>query len=93
VSQRLGVPVSSAKEIMDKYFAGFPSLRAYMDASLRRSGRRATHAPKFGRIRPFPTSRPPWVPALGGRAPGDELGHPGTGATSSSPPSCALTDV
>jgi len=35
LSRRLGVPVSVAKEVMDKYFAGFPSLRAYMDQTIK----------------------------------------------------------
>jgi DNA polymerase-1 len=54
LSQRLGVPVSSAKEIMDKYFAGFPSLRAYMDASIKEIRTKGYSRTEFGRIRPFP---------------------------------------
>ncbi len=54
LSQRLGVPVSTARDVMDRYFAGFPSLRAYMDrtvADIRSKGYSRT---EFGRIRPFP---------------------------------------
>ncbi len=54
LSQRLGVPVSTAREVMDRYFAGFPSLRAYMErtvAEIRSTGYSRT---EFGRIRPFP---------------------------------------
>ncbi len=54
LSQRLGVPVSSAKEIMDKYFAGFPSLRAYMDNSIKEIRAKGYSRTEFGRIRPFP---------------------------------------
>ena len=54
LSQRLGVPVSAAKEIMDKYFAGFPSLRAYMDATIKQIRAQGYSRTEFGRIRPFP---------------------------------------
>jgi DNA polymerase-1 len=54
LSQRLGVSVSNAKEIMDKYFAGFPSLRAYMDATIKDIRNRGYSRTEFGRIRPFP---------------------------------------
>ena len=54
LSQRLGVPVSAAKEIMDKYFAGFPSLRAYMDATIKEIRTKGYSRTEFGRIRPFP---------------------------------------
>ncbi|MDE3008489.1 MAG: DNA polymerase I [Acidobacteriota bacterium] len=54
LSQRLAIPVSEARAIMDRYFEGFPSLRAYMErtiAEIRRVGYSRT---EFGRIRPFP---------------------------------------
>ena len=54
LSQRLGVPVSSAREIMDKYFKGFPSLRAYMDATISEIRNQGYSRTEFGRIRPFP---------------------------------------
>ncbi|NNN02286.1 MAG: DNA polymerase I [Acidimicrobiaceae bacterium] len=54
LSQRLGVPVSSAREIMDKYFQGFPSLRAYMDATIKEIRNNGYSRTEFGRIRPFP---------------------------------------
>ena len=54
LSQRLGVTVSSAKEIMEKYFAGFPSLRAYMDATIAEIRQQGFSRTEFGRIRPFP---------------------------------------
>lgn len=54
LSQRLGVTVSSAREIMDKYFKGFPSLRAYMDATITEIRNQGYSRTEFGRIRPFP---------------------------------------
>ena len=54
LSRRLGVPVSVAKEIMDKYFAGFPSLRAYMDQTIKDIRAQGYSRTEFGRIRPFP---------------------------------------
>jgi DNA polymerase-1 len=54
LSQRLGVSVSAAKEVMDKYFAGFPSLRAYMDATISEIRSQGFSRTELGRIRPFP---------------------------------------
>jgi DNA polymerase-1 len=54
LSQRLGVSVSAAREIMDRYFAGFPSLRNYMDSVVKEIRRQGYSRTEFGRIRPFP---------------------------------------
>jgi len=54
LSQRLGVPVATAKEVMDKYFAGFPNLRAYMDNTIKEIRNQGYSRTEFGRIRPFP---------------------------------------
>ena len=54
LSRRLGVPVSTAKEMMDKYFTGFPSLRAYMDQTIKDIRAKGYSRTEFGRIRPFP---------------------------------------
>jgi DNA polymerase-1 len=54
LSKRLGVPVSTAKEIMEKYFAGFPNLRAYMDDTIKDIRSKGYSRTEFGRIRPFP---------------------------------------
>ncbi|MGH9019514.1 MAG: DNA polymerase, partial [Acidimicrobiales bacterium] len=54
LSQRLGIPVATAREVMDRYFAGFPSLRAYMDATLTQVRNQGFSRTEFGRIRPFP---------------------------------------
>ncbi|NNN07663.1 MAG: DNA polymerase I [Acidimicrobiaceae bacterium] len=53
LSQRLGVPVSAAKEIMEKYFAGFPTLRRYMDDTIKLVRSQGFSRTEFGRIRPF----------------------------------------
>lgn len=54
LSRRLGVTVSAAREIMDQYFASFPSLRDYMDAIVKEIRTRGFSRTEFGRIRPFP---------------------------------------
>lgn len=54
LSQRLGITVSAAKEIMDKYFQGFPSLRNYMDTTIKDVRNKGYSRTEFGRIRPFP---------------------------------------
>ena len=54
LSQRLGIPVSAAREIIDKYFAGFPTLRQYMDDTIRQVRTQGFSRTEFGRIRPFP---------------------------------------
>ena len=54
LSQRLGVSVGAAREIMDRYFAGFPSLRNYMDSVVKEIRRQGYSRTEFGRIRPFP---------------------------------------
>jgi DNA polymerase-1 len=54
LSRRLGVSVGAAKEIMDKYFAGFPSLRAYMDQTIKEIRAKGYSRTELGRIRPFP---------------------------------------
>ena len=54
LSQRLGVSVGAAKEIMEKYFAGFSSLREYMNATIKEIRNQGYSRTEFGRIRPFP---------------------------------------
>ena len=54
LGQRLGVPVSEAKAIMDQYFAGFPNLRAYMDGAVHEARQHGFSRTEFGRIRLFP---------------------------------------
>ena len=54
LSQRIGIPVGAAKDIMDKYFAGFPTLRQYMDDTIKEVRSKGYSRTEFGRIRPFP---------------------------------------
>ncbi len=70
LSQRLGISVGAAKEVMDKYFAGFPSLRAYMDQTITDIRNKGYSRTEFGRIDRSRTSRPRWV--LSARPPNDK---------------------
>ena len=54
LSQRLGISVGEAKKIMTKYFDGFPSLKKYMDDTIKEIRIRGYSRTEFGRIRPFP---------------------------------------
>lgn len=54
LSRRLGIPVSEAKGIMDRYFKGFPLLRQYMDDTIAQIRTQGYSRTEFGRIRPFP---------------------------------------
>lgn len=54
LSRRLGIPVSEAKGIMERYFAGFPLLRRYMDDTIAQIRTQGYSRTEFGRIRPFP---------------------------------------
>lgn len=54
LSQRLGISVGDAKEIMERYFSGFPQLRAYMDATVAEVRQMGYSRTQFGRVRPFP---------------------------------------
>jgi DNA polymerase-1 len=54
LSRRLGIPVSAAKEIMNRYFEGFPSLREYLDAIVKQIRIDGFSRTEFGRVRPFP---------------------------------------
>ena len=54
LAQRQGISVGEAKAIMDRYFEGFPSLRAYMDRTINEVRNAGYSRTEFGRIRPFP---------------------------------------
>ena len=54
LSQRLGISVGAAKDIMERYFAGFPSIKAYMDETISQIRAQGYSRTEFGRIRPFP---------------------------------------
>ncbi len=54
LSQRLGISVGEAKSVMTKYFDGFPSLKKYMDDTIKEIRIQGFSRTEFGRIRPFP---------------------------------------
>jgi DNA polymerase-1 len=54
LSQRLGLSVGAAREIMNRYFEGFPNLRAYMERIVKEIRNQGYSRTEFGRIRPFP---------------------------------------
>ncbi|HEY1824554.1 MAG TPA: DNA polymerase I [Acidimicrobiales bacterium] len=54
LSRRLGISVSSAKEIMNRYFEGFPSLRQYLDEVIKEIRSQGYSRTELGRVRPFP---------------------------------------
>ncbi len=54
LSRRLGLPVAHAREIMERYFAGFPTVRQYMDQTVAEIRERGYSRTEWGRIRPFP---------------------------------------
>ena len=54
LSQRLGISVGDAKAIMNQYFEGFPSLKAYTERAINEVRAQGFSRTEFGRIRPFP---------------------------------------
>ena len=54
LSQRLGISVGDAKAIMNQYFDGFPSLKAYTERAVHEVRVQGFSRTEFGRIRPFP---------------------------------------
>ncbi len=54
LSQRLAVPVEQAQEILTAYFAGFPSVREYMDRAVAEARTVGYTVTVFGRRRPLP---------------------------------------
>lgn len=54
LAQRLAIGVGEAAEILDAYFAAFPSVRAYMDSTVAEAHRRGYTETLFGRRRPIP---------------------------------------
>ena len=51
LGQRLGVPTEEAREILDNYFASFPSVKAFMDSTVREAKQRGYTTTIFGRRR------------------------------------------
>ncbi len=54
LSQRLGVPVEEATAILEQYFAAFPAVRAYMEATVAEAKRRGYTETLTGRRRYLP---------------------------------------
>jgi DNA polymerase I len=51
LGQRLGVPTEEAREILDNYFASFPSVQEFMDTTVRGAKQRGYTTTIFGRRR------------------------------------------
>jgi len=54
LGQRLGIPTEEAAEILNAYFSAFPSVRAYMDATVAEARDRGYTETLFGRRRQIP---------------------------------------
>ncbi|MEK7295449.1 MAG: DNA polymerase I [Actinomycetota bacterium] len=54
LSQRLGIGVSEASQILDAYFIAFPKVKDYMDATVAEARKRGYTETMFGRRRPIP---------------------------------------
>lgn len=54
LAQRLNIPVKEASEILDAYFAAFPSVKQYMDDTVKEARSRGYTETLFGRRRPIP---------------------------------------
>lgn len=54
LSQRLGVSIREAEEILGSFFAGFPKLKSYMESAVAQARRDGFTTTEFGRRRPLP---------------------------------------
>ncbi len=54
LGQRLGIPTSEAREILDAYFEGFPSVKDYMERTVTEARNRGYTETLFGRRRAIP---------------------------------------
>ena len=54
LGQRLGIPTEEAAEILDAYFVAFPSVKAYMEATVAEARERGYTETLFGRRRQIP---------------------------------------
>jgi DNA polymerase-1 len=57
LSQRLGIAVDEASEILNSYFAAFPNVRAYMDQAIADARQKEYTETLFGRRRRIPELR------------------------------------
>ena len=54
LSQRLGIPRTEAKELIDNYFISFPKVKAYMDLSIEEAKKKGFVTTLYGRRRNLP---------------------------------------
>ncbi|MDH5520953.1 MAG: DNA polymerase, partial [Acidimicrobiia bacterium] len=54
LGQRLGIPTGEAREILDAYFEGFPSVKEYMERTVTEARNRGYTETLFGRRRAIP---------------------------------------
>ena len=54
LGQRLNIPTDEASEILDAYFAAFPHVKSYMEATVAEARKRGYTETLFGRRRPIP---------------------------------------
>lgn len=54
LSQRLGISVREADEILNSFFDGFPKVRSYMEATIDQARKDGFTVTEFGRRRPIP---------------------------------------
>jgi DNA polymerase-1 len=54
LGQRLGIPTGEAQKILDAYFVAFPSVKAYMDATVAEARTKGYTETLFGRRRQIP---------------------------------------
>ena len=54
LGQRLNIPTAEAREILDAYFVAFPSVKAFMDATVAEARDRGYTETVFGRRRQIP---------------------------------------
>ncbi len=69
LADRLDIPQSEAKEFIERYFAGFPDLKAFMDGAVEVAEEKGYAETVLGRRRPIPElkARNPQVRQLGAR--------------------------
>ena len=77
LGQRLGIKTSEAAQILESYFAGFPSVKAYMEATVTEARNRGYTETLFGRRRAIPELQSDRVQVRqAGGAPSNERRHP-----------------
>ena len=59
LSERLNIPRAESKQLIDGYFATFPSVKAYIDRSVAQAKEKGYVTTLYGRRRTFSVSVPP----------------------------------